>query len=150
MVEPGQVAPDFSLLNETGTEVRLSGFRGKHVVLYFYPKDDTPGCTLEAQGFTQKKAEFDAKNTVVLGISKDSVASHQAFCTKYSLGITLLSDPEMVAIEPYGVWQEKTNYGKTYMGISRSTVLIDPEGTVQKVWRNVKVDGHVDAVLKAI
>ncbi len=150
MLETGQTAASFTLNDQNGMPVSLSQFKGKKVVLYFYPKDDTPGCTVEAIDFTAKAAEFQQKNTVVLGISKDSVASHQKFCEKHRLGISLLSDPDGTVLEAYGVWQEKKNYGKTYMGIVRSTFLIDETGIIQKGWKNVKVEGHAQAVLNAL
>jgi len=150
MLEVGDKAPEFSVLNQIGETVSLSHFKGKKVVLYFYPKDDTPGCTTEAIAFTKLKAQFEAANTVILGVSKDSVESHQHFCTKYDLTVQLLSDNDMAIIEPYGVWQEKKNYGKTYMGISRTTYLIDEDGKIAKVWKNVKAEGHAEAVYKVV
>ncbi len=150
MLEPGNPAPDFSLVDSYGKTVSLSDFKGKKVVVYFYPKDDTPGCTREAIGFSEQKKDFDEKNTVVLGISKDSPESHQKFCTKYSLTISLLSDPEMDAIKAYDVWQEKNLYGNKSFGIVRSTFLVGTDGLLKKIWRNVKVDGHIDAVLKEL
>ncbi|NDC83146.1 thioredoxin-dependent thiol peroxidase [bacterium] len=149
MLLEGQPAPEFSLLDQDGQRVTLSQFLGRQVVVYFYPKDDTPGCTREGIEFTENRDAFDTKNTVVIGISKDSTDSHKSFCTKYNLGITLLSDPDNAVIDAYGAWQEKSNYGKKYMGIVRSTVLIDSNGIVKKYWKNVKVDGHVSAVLNA-
>jgi peroxiredoxin Q/BCP len=150
MINEGQAAPSFTLPNADGTPVSLSRFKGKNVVLYFYPKDDTPGCTREAIEFTQKKAEFAGKNTVILGVSKDSVQSHQKFCTKYTLTIDVLSDPNLDVIKAYDVWQEKTLYGKTSLGIVRSTFLIDTNGIIKKIWRNVRVEGHVDAILETL
>jgi len=150
MLNIGDKAPAFRLDNQDGKSVSLSDFSGKKVVIYFYPKDDTPGCTIEAKEFTDRKAEFDAKNTVILGVSKDSVKSHEKFCNKHSLGITLLSDESGEMVESYGAWQEKKNYGKTYMGIVRSTFLIDEEGSIMNIWPNVRVKGHVDAVLESI
>lgn len=150
MLKPGDVAPEFTATDETGKQVTLSQFKGKKVVLFFYPKDDTPGCTKESVGFSEHLAQFNDHNTQILGVSKDSVESHASFCNKYTLKVTLLSDPEMNIIEPYGVWQEKKNYGKTYMGIVRTSYLIDEKGYVQRVWKNVKVDGHVTAVLKEV
>jgi peroxiredoxin Q/BCP len=150
MLEVGDKAPEFSVLNQIGETVSLSQFKGKKVALYFYPKDDTPGCTIEAIAFTKLKAQFEAANTVILGVSKDSVESHQHFCTKYDLTVQLLSDNDMAIIEPYGVWQEKKNYGKTYMGISRTTYLIDEDGKIAKVWKNVKAEGHAEAVYKVV
>lgn len=150
MLSIGSPAPDFSLPDQTGTSVSLTQFKGQWVVVYFYPKDDTPGCTSEGIGFTEKKSEFTAKNAVILGVSKDSQASHHTFCQKYNLTVTLLSDPDNAMIDAYGAWQEKSNYGKKYMGIVRSTVLIDPNGLVHSLWNNVKVEGHVDAVLEKL
>ena len=145
----GDVAPDFDLAADGGGRVKLSDFAGKAVVLYMYPKDDTPGCTKEAQGFSERAAEFAAAGAVVIGLSKDSVASHDKFKAKYGLNLHLASDPEGAVIEAYGSWVEKSMYGKTYMGIDRSTFLIGPDGRVAQVWRKVKVPGHVDAVLAA-
>ncbi|MGE4169980.1 MAG: thioredoxin-dependent thiol peroxidase [Candidatus Margulisiibacteriota bacterium] len=150
MLTVGQSAPAFVLPDETGKSVSLSDFQGKKVVLFFYPKDDTPGCTRESIGFTQAKADFEAAGAVVLGVSKDSVKSHGAFCTKHALTVTLLSDESLDMIKAYGVWQEKTNYGKTSMGIVRTTVLLDEKGQFLKVWSSVKVDGHVEAVLAEV
>lgn len=146
----GQTAPSFNLQDGQGNWVSLSDFLGKKVVLYFYPKDDTPGCTREAIGFTQQKAAFELLNTVVLGVSKDSVDSHQKFCMKYQLQIPLLSDSEGQVVAAYDVWKEKNLYGKVSMGIVRTTFLIDESGKLEKIWNNVKVDGHVEAVLEAI
>ena len=145
----GQIAPDFTLPRDGGGSVTLSGFRPGAVVLYFYPKDDTPGCTLEAQDFTRLAAEFAAAGTTVIGISKDSVAAHDKFCRKHGLGIILASDEGSDVCERYGVWVEKSMYGRKYMGVERSTVLIDREGRIAKVWRKVKVPGHAKEVLTA-
>jgi len=150
MLNIGDVAPDFSCKDQHGNTVSLATLKGKQVVLYFYPKDDTPGCTTEAIGFTKLSDQFLASNTVVLGVSKDSVSSHEAFCHKYSLKITLLSDEDMSIITPYGVWQEKKNYGKTYMGIARTTYLIDDAGRIKRIFKNVKAEGHAEAVLQAV
>ncbi len=149
MLKIGDVAPEFTLHDEAGKAHSLSAYRGKTVVVYFYPKDDTPGCTREAIGFTQLKSQFEAKNAVVLGVSKDSSESHQKFCDLYNLSITLLSDPDRAVIQAYGAWGEKVQYGKSTMGLIRSTFLVDPEGKVAKSWANVNVDGHPEAVLKA-
>ena len=146
----GQVAPFFSLKNEKNNVVSLDDFKGKWVVLYFYPKDDTPGCTRESIGFSENLALFSRKNAVILGVSKDSVDSHEAFCQKYDLKIPLLSDPEKSCIVSYGVWQEKKQYGNVFFGISRTTFLIGPDGKISYIWNNVKVEGHVDAVLRKI
>lgn len=146
----GQTAPDFTLPRDGGGDVTLSEMRPKAVVLYFYPKDDTSGCTKEAQGFTDRKADFDAAKAVVIGVSKDTAQKHDKFIAKYDLDVILASDAEADVCERYGVWQEKKMYGKTYMGIERSTFLIGPDGTVLREWRKVKVPGHVDEVLEAV
>ena len=145
----GDTAPAFTLPRDGGGEVSLSDFAGKKVVLYFYPKDDTLGCTKEALGFTDMVAEFDAAGTVILGVSKDSVKKHEKFVAKHDLKIALLSDEEGDVCERYGTWVEKSMYGKTYMGIERSTYLIGADGKIAEVWRKVKVPGHVEAVLEA-
>ncbi len=145
----GQPAPDFTLPRDGGGEVTLSAVKPKKAVVYFYPKDDTPGCTTEAIGFTELDAEFAAADTVVIGISKDTVAKHDKFVAKHDLGVILASDAESDVCERYGVWVEKNMYGRTYMGIERATFLIDGSGTVVKEWRKVKVSGHVEAVLEA-
>ncbi len=150
MIEPGSKAPDFSLPRDGGGEVALSDLAGQTVVLYFYPKDDTSGCTKEAIAFTELMPEFDAAGAAVLGVSKDSVKKHDKFRDKYELKVALLSDDESDVCERYGVWAEKSMYGKTYMGIERSTFLIDGEGTVREVWRKVKVPGHAEKVLEAV
>lgn len=146
----GQTAPDFTLPRDGGDSVTLSDLRPKKVVLYFYPKDDTPGCTKEAQGFTEAKDLFAAEDTIVLGVSKDPVTKHDKFVAKYDLDLILVSDAESDVCESYGVWVEKNMYGKKYMGIERATFLIDGNGTVVREWRKVKVPGHVDAVLEAV
>ena len=143
-------APAVRLMNDEGKLVDLAQFKGKRVVLYFYPKDDTPGCTREACDFRDSLARFGTTNAVVFGVSKDSVASHQKFKAKYNLPFSLLADPEGDVCEAYGVWQEKKNYGKTYMGIVRTTFVIGADGKVEKVFSNVRVDGHVENVLKAL
>lgn len=145
----GSPAPDFTLPRDGGGTVSLSALRPGKVVLYFYPKDDTPGCTLEAQDFSARSAEFSAANTTVIGISKDSVAKHDKFCKKHGLSVILASDENGSTCEDYGVWIEKSMYGKTYMGIERSTVLIDGEGRIARVWPKVSVKGHADEVLAA-
>tara|TARA_E500000178_G_C16556893_1_gene545563 strand:+ start:101 stop:562 length:462 start_codon:yes stop_codon:yes gene_type:complete len=150
MLTHGDEAPVFNLHNQNGDNIALTDFRGKKVVLFFYPKDSTPGCTREAVGFSELKEQFSSHNTVIFGISKDSVESHQKFCSKFDLSIHLLSDPEKTVIKSYGVWQEKKNYGKTFMGIVRSTFLIDETGHLIKVWKNVRVNGHVDKVLTEV
>ena len=149
MIIAGQTAPDFTLPRDGGGNVTLSALRPGKVVLYFYPKDDTPGCTIEAQDFNARMAEFAAAGTTVIGMSKDSVKSHDKFCKKHGLGIILASDETGRASEDYGVWLEKSMYGKTYMGIERTTVLIDGEGNVSRVWNKVSVKGHADEVLAA-
>ncbi len=150
MVEEGQTAPDFTLPQDGGDEVTLSALRPKTVVLYFYPKDDTSGCTKEAIGFTEAIDAFAAAGALVLGVSKDSIKKHEKFRAKHELKVMLLSDEESDVCERYGVWVEKSMYGKKYMGIERSTFVIDGEGTVRKAWHKVKVPGHVDAVLEAV
>ncbi|OYW61643.1 MAG: peroxiredoxin [Rhodobacterales bacterium 32-66-7] len=142
-------APDFTLPRDGGSMVTLSALKPGKVVLYFYPKDDTPGCTLEAQDFNARRAEFDAAGTTVIGISKDSVKSHDKFCKKHGLSIILASDEAGHTCEDYGVWVEKSMYGKTYMGVERTTVLIDGEGRVARIWPKVSVKGHADEVLAA-
>jgi len=144
------LAPQFTLPRDGGGTLSLSDFSGKMVVLYFYPKDDTSGCTKEAQGFTEHAAEFAAAGAVVLGVSKDSIAKHDKFRDKYGLGVTLLSDEQGHVCEDYGIWVEKSMYGKTYMGIERATFLIDGTGRILREWRKVKVDGHVQEVLEAV
>ena len=148
-IGPGDTAPDFDLPAAGGGRIRLADLRGKAVVLYFYPKDDTPGCTKESQGFSEAAADFAAAGAVVVGVSKDSLASHDKFKAKYGLALELGSDPEGAVIAAYGAWVEKSMYGKTYMGIDRSTFLIDPSGKLAQAWRKVKVPGHVAEVLKA-
>lgn len=149
MISEGQTAPDFTLPRDGGGTVTLSALRPGKVVLYFYPKDDTPGCTLEAQDFSARQADFAAAGTTVIGLSKDSVKSHDRFCKKYALGIVLASDESGTVSEDYGVWLEKSMYGRTYMGIERTTVLIDGAGKVARVWSKVSVKGHADEVLAA-
>ncbi len=149
MTEPGQIAPDFTLPRDGGGEIALAALRGRKVVLYFYPKDDTPGCTLEALDFTARAADFAAAGAMVIGISKDSVKKHEKFVAKHRLGIALVSDETGTTCEDYGVWVEKSMYGRSYMGIDRSTFLIDAEGRIARIWRKVKVEGHVAEVLAA-
>ncbi len=146
----GKTAPDFTLPRDGGETVTLSSLRPQKVVLYFYPKDDTSGCTKEAQGFTEARKDFEAAGAIVLGVSKDSVAKHDKFVAKYDLDVILLSDEEGSVCEDYGVWVEKQMYGKKYMGIERATFLIDGAGKIVQEWRKVKVPGHVDAVLDAV
>lgn len=150
LVQIGAKAPDFSLPRDGGETVRLADFAGRPVVLFFYPKASTPGCTTEARDFTARLADFEAAGAAVLGISKDSVKRQENFAAKQALGVALLSDAESDVCERYGVWAEKKNYGRTYMGIVRTTVLIAPDGTVARVWPKVKVAGHVDEVLAAV
>jgi peroxiredoxin Q/BCP len=150
MISAGQTAPDFTLPRDGGATITLSALRPGKVVVYFYPKDDTPGCTLEAQDFNARLAEFTAAGATVIGISKDSVKSHDKFCKKHGLSIVLASDETGTTCEDYGVWLEKSMYGKTYMGIERTTVLIDGTGQVARVWNKVSVKGHADEVLAAV
>ena len=150
MVEERSLAPDFSLISDSGDSVSLSQSRGQPVVLYFYPKDDTPGCTAQACGIRDAWEEFERQGAVVLGVSPDDPRSHARFKEKYGLPFTLLSDEEHEVAERYGVWVEKTMAGRTYMGVERSTFVIDPEGTVAKVLRRVKPDTHAADVLAAL
>lgn len=150
MVNVGDVAPNFCLENQDGEEICLKDFRGKWVVLYFYPKDNTSGCTREAVEFTENLEEFEKQGAVVLGISKDSVKSHKKFAEKHKLKVTLLSDPEHEIIEKYGAWKLKKRYGREYYGTERSTFLIDPDGVIRHIWKNVKVKGHVEEVRKTL
>ena len=146
----GSEAPGFCLPDQNDETACLDSFRGKWVVLYFYPKDNTKACTLEALDFTLNKAEFEEIGAVVLGVSPDSVKSHQSFCQKHDVTITLLSDPEHEALEKYGVWQLKKMYGREYYGVVRSTFLIEPDGKLAHEWRKVRVKGHVEAVKEKI
>ena len=150
MLKPGDKAPDFTLLDKDGKEVSLSDFSGRRVVLYFYPKDNTPGCTRQACAFASLYGEFDKRNVAVIGISRDSVASHIKFAEKYQLPFILLSDPELKAIEPYGVWQEKKLYGKTSFGVVRTTFIISPDGTVERVMPKVKPDTNAAEILELL
>ena len=150
MIESGQPAPDFTLPRDGGSDVTLSALAPKAVVLYFYPRDDTSGCTKEAIAFTGLLSEFEAAGAVVLGVSKYTVAKHERFRDKHELGVALLSDADGDVCETYGTWVEKSMYGKKYFGIERSTFLIDGSGTVREVWRKVKVPGHAAAVLAAV
>lgn len=145
----GEPAPAFSLSAHTGEEVSLKDLRGRPVIVYFYPKDDTPGCTIEAKGFQEQAAAFDDSGAVVLGISPDSIQSHCKFAEKYSLGYKLLADEDHQVCEKYGVWVEKNNYGKRYWGVQRATFLIDRDGRIAQVWPKVKPDGHAEEVLEA-
>ena len=145
----GDKAPLFDLPANGGDRVSLAGLKGQKVVLYFYPKDDTPGCTKEAIAFSEDKAGFDKIGVQIVGVSKDTVAKHEKFIVKYNLGLTLASDEEGKTIEDYGSWVEKNMYGRTYMGIERSTFLIDGSGVICKIWRKVKVKEHAKEVLEA-
>ena len=147
MLEIGTKAPDFTLPDQNGNMHSLSEYRGKKVILYFYPKDNTAGCTKQACGFAERYPQFTEKGAVVLGISKDSVASHKKFEEKYGLPFTILADPELVAIQAYDVWQEKKNYGKTYMGVVRSTYLIDENGKIVKAFEKVKAADNPEQML---
>ena len=147
MLEIGMKAPEFTLKDQDGNAVSLSDFLGKKVVLYFYPRDNTPGCTRQACAFAGAYAGFKAQDVVVIGISKDSVASHEKFAAKYSLPFILLSDPEREAIKAYGVWQEKKLYGKLSMGVMRSTFIIDENGIIEKVMPKVKPDTNAEEIL---
>lgn len=147
MLEVGTKAPDFTLFDKDGKEVNLSDFAGKRIVLYFYPRDNTPGCTRQACAFAQNYEAFRSRDVIVIGISKDSVASHLKFAQKYDLPFILLSDPELKAIQAYGVWQEKKLYGKVSMGVVRSTYIIDPQGNIEKVMPKVKPDTNATEIL---
>lgn len=149
-LEVGDKAPAFTLPTDGGGKVSLSELKGKPVVLYFYPKDDTTGCTKEALDFSAAKAKFDRLGAVVIGCSRDSVASHDKFKTKHKLKLTLAADETGKVTDSYGVWVEKSLYGRKYMGIERATFLIGPDGRIAAIWRKVKVAGHVDSVLEAI
>ena len=148
MLEKGTKAPDFTLFDKDGNEVSLSDFSGKKIVLYFYPKDNTPGCTRQACAFAESFKKFKELDAVVIGISKDSVSSHVKFAEKYSLPFVLLSDPEHKVIEAFGAWQEKKNYGKTYFGTVRSTFIIDENGMIEKVMPKVKPDTNAAEILE--
>ncbi|HEY2734870.1 MAG TPA: thioredoxin-dependent thiol peroxidase [Polyangiales bacterium] len=150
MLDVGKRAPAFSLQDSDGNEVSLKDFRGKRVVLYFYPRDNTPGCTIEAQDFQKALPQFKKRNAVVLGVSRDSLSSHCKFRDKFDLTFPLLSDPDHAVLEAYGAWGEKTLYGKKSLGVIRSTVLIDEQGKVLQLFPSVKVKGHVEAVLAAL
>ena len=147
MLEVGTKAPDFTLMDKHGNSVSLSDFLGKKVVLYFYPRDNTPGCTRQACAFAAAYEDFKAKNVAVIGVSKDSVASHVKFAQKYGLPFVLLSDPELQAIQAYGVWQEKKLYGKVSMGVVRTTFVIDEEGNIERVMPKVKPDTNAAEIL---
>ena len=149
-VEAGKKAPDFTAMSDGGKKLKLSDFKGKPVVLYFYPKDDTSGCTAEACGFRDQLPDFSKVKAQIIGVSKDSVERHDKFKKKYSLNFPLVSDEDGKICEKYGTWVEKSLYGRKYMGIERATFLIDKEGTIAKVWHKVKVAGHIDEVAEAL
>jgi thioredoxin-dependent peroxiredoxin len=146
-LKPGDLAPSFDLPTAGGARVSLASLAGKRVVLYFYPKDDTPGCTTEALNFTEKAKQFAAAKTVIVGVSRDSVAKHDRFAAKHGLDLILASDEDGTVCNRYGVWVEKSLYGRTYMGVERATFLIDEKGRLKQLWRKVKVRGHVEDVL---
>jgi peroxiredoxin Q/BCP len=148
-LKPGDPAPDFDLPADGGGRVRLADFKGKPLVVYFYPKDDTPGCTNEAKGFTEAMGDFAKAGVAVVGVSKDSIARHDKFKAKYGLGFPLGADVEGRMVEDWGVWVEKKLYGREYMGIDRATFLVGADGRIVRAWRKVKVPGHVAEVLKA-
>ena len=148
-LEDGNPAPDFALPTDGGGHVRLADLKGKAAVLYFYPKDDTSGCTAEAIAFSGLNPKFEAAGVAVVGVSPDSAASHEKFKKKHDLAVALAADPERAAIEAYGVWKEKSMYGRKYFGVERSTFLIDRRGRIAKIWRKVKVPGHAEEVLAA-
>ena len=150
MLEVGTKAPDFTLLNQNGEEISLSQYRGQKVILYFYPKDNTPGCTKQACGFAQLYPDFTEKGAVILGVSKDSVKSHKKFEEKYQLPFTLLSDPDLVAIQAYDVWKEKNMYGKKVMGVVRTTYLINEEGIIEKAYTKVKAAQNPNDMLEVL
>ncbi|MDH5722259.1 MAG: thioredoxin-dependent thiol peroxidase [Alphaproteobacteria bacterium] len=149
-LKEGDKAPDFTLPTDGGGDITLSGLKGKNVVLYFYPKDDTPGCTTESCGFRDALPDFEGLNAQIIGLSKCSVKKHDKFKEKYKLNFPLASDENGSACEEYGAWVEKSMYGRKYMGIERSTFLIDEDGIIAKIWRKVKVPGHVEDVQKAL
>ena len=148
-LQPGDDAPDFTLPGTGGAPIGLSGLKGRKVVLYFYPKDDTSGCTLEAQQFNALKEDFAAADTALVGVSPDPMKSHEKFAAKYGLGFPLASDEAKGMLEAYGVWVQKSMYGRKYMGVERTTVLVDRAGKVARVWPSVKVPGHAQEVLDA-
>lgn len=150
MLAEGDLAPDFTLLTDAGEELTLSSLRGRPVVLYFYPKDDTSGCTTQACEFRDLVPRFDSKKAVILGVSPDSVASHKKFKDKFELTFPLIADTEKVACQAYGVWKEKSMYGKKYMGVERTTFLIDADGRIARLYAKVKPAGHAAAVMEAV
>ena len=149
MTEEGKTVPAFEMPTDTAGTVSAESLKGEKYVIYFYPKDDTPGCTTEAKGFTELSGDFDALGVKVIGVSKDTIAKHGKFRTKHELSVLLASDEEGAACEAFGVWVEKNMYGRKYMGIERATFLVDETGTVRNIWRKVKVKGHVEDVLEA-
>jgi peroxiredoxin Q/BCP len=150
MVEEGKKAPDFKLKNQDGKTISLNDFKGKYIVLYFYPKDDTSGCTKEACNFRDEFPVFNNVDAVILGVSPDSVESHKKFAGKYKLPFNLLSDEAREVLEKYGVWKEKSMYGRKYMGVERTTVIVDKDGKVKKIFPKVKVEGHNQEILEAL
>jgi peroxiredoxin Q/BCP len=150
MLKPKDKAPDFTLISDEGKKISLKDYKGKQVILYFYPKDNTSGCTREACAFRDSIKFFEKNDIAVIGVSKDNTASHQKFKTKYSLPFTLLSDESLDMIKAYGVWKEKSLYGKKFMGIERTTFIIDKKGFIQKIFPKVKVDGHIEEIIKLI
>jgi len=150
MAVEGKRAPAFDMLLDDGSQVRLTTLRGQPVVLFFYPADDTETCTLEAQQFSAREREFSSAGVRLIGVSPDSLASHCNFRSKYALAVSLASDPDLQACKAYGVWTQKTLFGRTYMGVERTTVLIDANGDVAKIWRKVRLRGHVEAVIQAV
>ncbi len=149
-IEVGAAAPKFTLIANDGTKIRLADLKGTPVVLYFYPRDDTPGCTKEACAFRDRKADFEALGACVFGVSPDGVDSHQAFSGKFELNFPLLADTNHVVAARYGAWRERNRYGRKFMGIQRSTFIIDAMGKIARVWKAVQVDGHDDKVLEAL
>lgn len=150
ILNEGDNAPDFSLPADNGQTVTLSALKGEKVVLYFYPKDNTPGCTKQAIGFSETLDAFKAQGATIIGMSPDSATKHDKFKTKHDLTITLAADEEKTTLEAYGVWVEKSMYGKKYIGVERSTFIIDQEGKIAKIWRKVKVSGHIETVLETL
>ena len=149
-LKPGDKAPSFKLATDGGGDITLAALKGRPFVLYFYPKDDTSGCTKEAEGFSKDRRKFEAAGVRVVGVSKDSVASHDKFKAKYKLNLILASDPDTNTAQSYGVWGEKSMYGRKYMGMERATFLVDAKGVIHQIWRKVKVPGHVEAVLAVV
>ncbi len=148
-IKIGDLAPDFNLPDESGAPVSLASYRGRQVVLYFYPKDDTSGCTVEAKDFSCLIDDFDQVNTAIIGMSPDNAKSHAKFRAKHDLAFTLIADEQKSALQAYDVWKEKSMYGRKYMGVERSTFLIDADGKIKNIWRNVKVPAHAEMVLAA-